>query len=288
MRRQFRFICLRFWFWLGLCFSIAPACAFAQAAEYSFGVVPHRSALLTAEYWNPILAYVEKTTGVRLNLVISRSVQASDASIKKGEDDFVYSGLIFKPAALKQGYEPILATRGGKISSQIVVNANSTFRSLRELTGKPVAFPSPHGYVAYAVPMDHLLRRKIDVLAVFAGTQEGALGQLKSGQVAAASVSGQVAQAYAAREDFSYRVLWQSDEYDDIPIAVHPRVPGPVVSAVRNALSGMTDEEEGRKILETSAAKIGQPPPLGFRNSNVTQYKTYIEFYRNIRLKDLQ
>jgi hypothetical protein len=56
-----------------VCSALLPCLASwtAQAGEvWSFGVLPQRSAVLTAQYWNPILSHVEKRTGIRLELKV--------------------------------------------------------------------------------------------------------------------------------------------------------------------------------------------------------------------------
>ena len=45
----------------------------AAAESYSFGVIPQRSAVLTAQYWNPILDYAGRKAGVELLLKVARS-----------------------------------------------------------------------------------------------------------------------------------------------------------------------------------------------------------------------
>ncbi|MFM6280624.1 MAG: PhnD/SsuA/transferrin family substrate-binding protein, partial [Dolichospermum sp.] len=74
------------------------------------------------------------------------------------------------------------------IAGQIVTLDESPVRSLRDLGGKEVGFPSQAAFVGYAVPMDQLLRQGVSVVPVFGGNQEGIMGQLKAGKVAAAGI----------------------------------------------------------------------------------------------------
>ena len=62
----------------------------AAAQTYSFGVLSQLSAVLTAQYWNPILAYVKDKTGVDLLLKIARTAPESNDATERGEYDFVY------------------------------------------------------------------------------------------------------------------------------------------------------------------------------------------------------
>lgn len=263
-------------------------CAPAQAAVYGFGVLSQRSPVLTAEYWNPILDYVEKRTGIRLDLKITRTAPESNAAIARGDYDFVYSNTIFLPSTSTQGYRVILRPLGEPIRAQIVTADASAIRSLADLQGRDVGFPSKAAFVGYAVPMDHLLRQGVRVTPLFGGNQEGIMGQLMAGRVPAAGVNNLVMRAFAARENFKYRVLWESPAYHNLPISAHPRVPASVVEAVRAAFAGMPQDPDGMKVLAASAAVIKQTPPFGFQASTPQEYQNYLDFYRHTLVKDIE
>lgn len=261
----------------------------AQAADsYSFGVLSQRSAVLTAQYWNPILDYVGRKTGVNLQLKVARTAPESNDATARGEFDFVYSNTIFLPRMAQANYQVILRPRFEAITGQIVTLADSPIHSLNDLQGREVGFPSLAAFVGYAVPMDHLLRHSIQVTPVFGGNQEGIMGQLKAGKVIAAGVNNQVMRTFAARENLKYRVIWESVRYHNLPIAAHPRLPREVVNAVRAAIDGMENDAEGLKVLEASAQIIGQKPPYGFQSSSPSDYQSYTDFYRHTLVKDIQ
>lgn len=266
-----------------LCSLVASA-----ADSYSFGVLSQRSPVLTAEYWNPILAYVGHKAGVDLQLKVTRTAPESNDAIARGDYDFVYSNTIFLPATSAPGYQVILRPRVEAIRGQIVTLEDSPIRALADLNGHVVGFPSLAAFVGYAVPMDHLIREGVKVEPVFGGNQEGIMGQLKAGKVIAACVNSQVMKAFAAREGIRYRVLWQSQAYNNLPIAAHPRVPAAVRKAVRDAFAGMNDDPEGSRTLAASAAIIQQKPPFGFLPGSQSDYQNYLDFYKHTVVKDIQ
>lgn len=268
----------------GLLLSFSP-----QAADiHSFGVLSQRSAVLTAEYWNPILDFVGRQAGVNLQLKITRTAPESNAAIARGDYDFVYANTIFLPSTSVQGYQVILRPRDEAIRGQIVTLDESPIRTLADLNGLGVGFPSRAAFVGYAVPMDQLIREGIAVNPVFGGNQEGIMGQLKAGKVIAAGVNSQVMRSFAARENLRYRVLWESVPFDNLPIAAHPRVDKKVAEAVRDAFAGMNADPEGIKVLEASAAVIKQKPPYGFLPGNQKDYQNYLDFYKNTLVKDIE
>ena len=255
----------------------------AEGKAYSFGVLSVRSVLLTAQYWNPILAYVSKKSGVPLELRLSRSSEeTSDAEIR-GEYDFVYDNHIFAPSHAAAGYRPLARAAGKPIRGQIVVPEASPIKSLHELQGKEIGAPSNTAFAAYAVTMSALIKAGVAVTPVFAGNQEGVLWQLKAGLIPAASLNSKVVQEYSVRENFKYRALWTSEDFFDFPFAVHPRVPAQEAKAVQDALVNMVNDPEGLKILKASAAVIKLEPPYGFVPAQDSEYQNQREVYRTIR-----
>jgi phosphonate transport system substrate-binding protein len=248
---------------------------------YSFGPVNQRSPSLTAQYWNPILDYVSQRSGVQLELHMEPTGDRSSEATVKGEYDFVYSNHQFKPSAANQGYFVILRPRADDISGELVTLRDSPIKSLKDLVGKTVGFASPQAFVGYTVPMDQLMRLGIEVVPVFGGSQQGIMGQLKSGNVIAAGVNSTVMREFALREKLHYRTLWQSPPYHDLAISAHPRVPLKDVDAVREAFAGMAEDSKGRQVLEASAKVINQRPPYGFYPAIQKDYQAYLDFYRH-------
>jgi phosphonate transport system substrate-binding protein len=270
-----------------LALALAAACLapIAQAQEqrtqpgYSFGVIPQRSATLTAQYWNPILQYVSEKSGVALELSVARSAQDHSDGIRSGRFAFLYSNHNFVPENAVAGYRVIARPREAAIRGEIVVLAASALKNVPELQGREIAFPSNVAFVAYQVPMDALEKMGIRVKPVFAGNQEGAMGQLKSGRVAAAAVNSQLMRDFAEREGLRYRVLWRSEEYLNIPILAHPSVPARHVDAVRRALQEMDADPQGARVLESSAALLKQSAPYGFVSATDKDYASHRRFH---------
>ena len=257
----------------------------ASAHPLSFGVIPQRTATLTAQYWNPILNYVSARSGVALELRLARSGPEHAAMIGSGSFDLAYSNHQLTPGNDAGGYRVFARPSGEAIRGEIVVLEQSSIRSLEELQGKEVGFPSRVAFVGYQVPMDTLARAGIKVLPVFGGTQEGILGQLRAGRVAAAGVNSQIMRDFAEREKFGYRVLWRSEEFHNIPLIAHPRVPRAAVAAVREALLAMAADPEGSKILAAGAELLKLDPPFGFVASSDSDYDNARTFLRASVLK---
>jgi phosphonate transport system substrate-binding protein len=269
--------------------AVAAATLYAPGASaqkvYTFYVLNQRSVALTAQYWNPILTYVSKKSGVPLELKLTKTPQEGNGRAEKGEYDFQYTNHFFTPERDRLGWKVIARPAGPGIPSQIVVPEDSPIQTLHDLNGKDVAFVSPDAFLGYWVPMDALLRAKVKVNGQFTGNQEASSAQLKVNKVAAAGVNSSVLARYARRESFAYRAIWTSEAYLDLCIMHHPRVPAEKVAAVRSALVGMVNDPEGRKVLEAGAELLKSTGELGFVAAENRDYDNYRKFYRTTQVK---
>jgi phosphonate transport system substrate-binding protein len=259
----------------------------ARAAEqpYTFNVLNQRSIALTAQYWNPILIYVSKKSGVPLELRLAKTVQEGNALAEQGAYDFLFTNHFFTPERDRLGFRVIVRPAGRGIRGQIVVPNDSPLKSLQELDGKEVAFPSPDAFAAYQLPMDALLKAKVNVKPVFTSNQEASFAQLKVGTVAAAAVNDTILERYARREGFEYRLLWNSEAFNDLCIMVSSKVAKEKVASVRDAFVNMTNDPEGRKVLEAGAELLKIKDKLGFMPADNRDYENYRAFYKNTRVK---
>lgn len=257
--------------------------ALTRAADdvLGFGVINQRSLALTAEYWNPILDYVGRKSGVTLQLRMGRTAPETTNMTLNGEHAFAYTNHMFTPERAALGMRVIARPDTPPINAAIVTPDDSRITALAELNGKTVAFPSKEAFVGYWVPMEHLIKTHISIVATFAGNQEGAISRMQhDGNILAAAVNEGVLAGYAKRENFRYRVLWRSENYQDIPIMAHPSAPAAVVERVTTALVDMINDPEGRALLTASAKVIGKETPTGFIPSSNDDFANYTRFYR--------
>ena len=259
----------------------------ARAAEepYMFNVLNQRSVALTAQYWNPILLYVSRKSGVPLELKLAKTTREANALAEQGAYHFLYTNHFFTPERDRLGFRVIARPAGPGIRGQIVVPNDSPIKTMAELNGKDVAFASPDAFASYWVPMDALLKNRVNVKAIFTPNQEAGLAQLKVGTVAAAAVNDTVIQRYARREGFEYRLLWNSELFNDLCIMASSKVPPAKQQAVRDALVGMMSDPEGRKVIEAGAELLKIKDSLGFIASDNRDYDNYRAFYKRTLVK---
>ncbi|MBK6650082.1 MAG: phosphate/phosphite/phosphonate ABC transporter substrate-binding protein [Betaproteobacteria bacterium] len=249
-----------------------PLGAAAVQPTLVFGVLNQQSPARTAERWNPVFQYIKARTGLDIQLRMGATVRETNAMMGRGEFDFVFTNHNFRPE-YDGAYKVIAALAGKPIFGVIAVGADSPVKTLADLAGKRVAFPSREAFVAYAVPVLELKRAKVDVLEVLASTQDSALAQLKAGAVDAAAVNSRFLTQFSARQGFAYREIYTSEGFAEIPVIAHPRLSAAVVTAVRQALVEMKQDPRGESLLESSGF-------AGFDPATDKQYDNVRRIYR--------
>jgi phosphonate transport system substrate-binding protein len=273
-------------------FLAAAAALYSPGASaekpYAFYVLNQRTIGLTAQYWNPILTYVSRKSGVPLELKLAKTAQEGNANAEAGKYDFLYTNHFFTPERDRLGYKVIARPAGPGIRSQIVVPLDSPIKTLQDLEGKEVAFVSPDGFTGYWLPMDALLRANVHIKVSFTGNQEASSAQLKVNKIAAAGVNSSVMARYGRRESFEYRALWTSEVYQDLCIMANPKTAPGKVAAVRAGLIAMVKDPEGRKVLQAGADLLKSNSELGFVSANDRDYDNYRRFFRTSKVPQVK
>ena len=253
----------------------------AQATTtYEFSPVNQYGIELTASYWNPIIDYVSKRSGVNLHLKIGRTSADTTAFVLAGEVHFVFSNHLFSPDRERLGWVTFGRRDTPPIYSQIAVLADSPIQKLEDLAGQQVAFPGPEALVAYKFSYAELLKRNIPVKVDFGGNMDGAFAQLASGKAKAVGANSQLTAGWSQRENKPLRILWQSVPVPDLALMAAKTIPARVVESVSHAFTQMDQDPEGKKILVAASAVIKLPQPTRFVPSNGSEYAVYRDFYR--------
>lgn len=279
MKRQFLRILGSFGAFVAL--ATLPSLGQAEPPTYSFSPVNQHDINLTAAYWNPIIAYVNEKSGVKLALKIGRTSADTTNYVLAKEVEFVFTNHLFSPEREKLGWKVFGRRQTPAVQGQIVVPIDSAITDIAQLRGQDVAFAGPEAFVIYKVPYAHLLSQNIDVKPVFAGNQTAALVQLFSGKVPAAGGNSQLVEAYERRENKKVRVLWRSEPFLDLALMASGKVPEKDVKAVAKAFTEMSKDPRGREILHQVSKEIGLPADAYFIAATGADYAAYRRFYQS-------
>lgn len=226
-----------------------------RAAEptYLFARAPQLSAMTLAETWGPLLARIKKDTGINFELRVYQTRIQFQAEISAGVPDFAYMNA-YDAVHAKQlhGYTPLV--RNIKpLKGIIVVRKDSAFKSVQDLNGKSIAFPSPQSFGASLYPQDLLIHKEhIRYTPEYAGAHENVYRGVFLGKFAAGG--GVVGTLNLEPDELKsqLRILYETPDLPSHPFVAHPRVPSEVVLNFTTALMNLINDEEGRALLKSA------------------------------------
>lgn len=251
----------------------------ADQPVYRFSPVNQWDIPRTAAYWNPVINYVSRKSGVKLELKIGRTSADTTAYVLAQEVEFVFSNHLFSPERDKLGWKVFGRRVGPQLKGQIAVLDSSPIRTLADLNGKDVAYAGPEAFVGYLLPQAELLNRNIKVNAVFAGNQNAAFAQLLAGKAEAVGSNSALIDGYSEKNGTRFRVLWTSEGYMDLALMSSGKVAPADAQAVADAFLTMHKTREGAAILRKVSEEVGMSPDTYFLSASGRDYENYRRFY---------
>lgn len=218
---------------------------------FTFGVVPQQSALVLAKKWLPILNYVSKKTGVKLQFKTTSSIPDFENELHAKSYDFAYMNPYhYTVFHKKPGYQALLKQGEKQIKGILVVHRDSDIIKLTELEALRIAFPAPAAFAATVIPKAVLKKKGINHESVYVSSHESvyknvAYGRFKVGggiERTLANVSPQIRQ--------ELRILWTTKGYTPHAIAASPDVSEKVKLAFEEAFLSLNKTPEGKALLE--------------------------------------
>lgn len=219
------------------CVAVALTSGLATAAttEHNFGVVPQFSPIVTAERWQPLLNEISRQTGGTLRFATATSITKFEERVLRGEYDYVYlNSLLFQQTMKSQGYRALV--RDEKPLRGIIVVRHDGPKSLDELIGKTIAFPSPRAFSATLLPRADLQRLNIRHDVGYLGTHESVYQSVVQGRHIAGGGAQRSFDLLPETQRRHLRILHTTAPVPSHMIAVHTRVPSQEADRVRQTL----------------------------------------------------
>lgn len=112
---------------------------------YDFGVVPQFAPRQLAAKWRPLLDDLHRRTGLNFRLIGAPQIPAFEKAFAAGAFDFSYMNPLHAMIAMRWGlYVPLVRDGGKRLQGFLVVAKTNPIQSVRDLEGRPVAYPAPN------------------------------------------------------------------------------------------------------------------------------------------------
>lgn len=253
--------------------------AFGQTSvKYSFAVVPQSGAVELHKNWAPLLARLSKDTGLAFELKIQASIPLFETAFLKGEPDFAYMNPYHMVMAKKaQSYVPIL--RDAKpLTGVLVVRKDGSYKTLKDLNGQKIAFPSPNAFGA-SLYMRALLSEvaQIQFEPIYVKTHSNVFRTVIRNDTAAGGTVNVTLNEEVAEVREQLQVLYQTPPVSSHPIVAHPRVTAAVQKIVAQAFFALIQDADGRALL--NAIRIPNPVASNYKIDYLPLENLQVEKY---------
>lgn len=229
------------------------ACLGEQSSTkvYTFDVVPQHTAAKIYTTWSPLLQRVGQEAGLCFELRVAATIPEFEQKLLKGEPEFVFLNPYHAVLAnQKKKYQPLLADSEDLLTGILVVRADSPIKSLDELKGKNISLPAPNAFAASLLIRAEMAKRKIDINPVFVKTHSNVYRSVIGKDAIAGGGVNYTLDNEVPEVRQQLRVLFESQAYTPHPVATHPSVPAAARERFLKAMLKLTQDEEGRKLLD--------------------------------------
>ena len=218
---------------------------------YTFDVVPQHTAAKLYTTWSPLLQRVGQEAGLCFELRVAPTIPEFEQKLLKGEPEFVFLNPYHAVLAnQKKKYQPLLADSEDLLTGILVVRADSPIKSLNELKGKNISLPAPNAFAASLLIRAEMAKRKIDINPVFVKTHSNVYRSVIGKDAVAGGGVNYTLDNEVPEVRQQLRVLFETSAYTPHPVATHPSVPAAVRERFLKATLKLTQDEEGRKLLD--------------------------------------
>ena len=248
---------------------------------YKLGIVPQYSPLFIYRHWRPLVTRLQQELGVRIEIETYKDFKQFNKALQQGGPDFTYlSPYHLVTARRSQPYVPLLRDASKQLVGIIVVPRDSTVKTVEELQGQKLVFPSPNAFAA-SLYLRAYLREKLgmDFTSEYAGSHGNVYRKVaRKLVVAGGGVNSSLASQPALLQE-SLRVLFEIPGVAAHPVAAHTRVPKDLRDRFVSSFMKMRNDTRGRKMLD--AVQISMPFHAEYKRDYIFLESLKLEKYRS-------
>lgn len=207
----------------------------------TLGIVPQQSPLSLAKSWSPIIQYLEKETGEKIELKIENSIPKFEEILYSGGYDIAYMNPYhYVVANEKKAYKARIRANEDLVGI-LVVNKNSNINNIMDIKSKKFLFASPNAFAATLLTKYELSKKyniNIDKNEQFSyvNSHDSVYKGVSRG---IGDVGGGIERTFNALEDIeakeSLKILYKTQSYPSHPIAFNQAVSEETQKKIINA-----------------------------------------------------
>ena len=223
----------------------------AETNAITFGIVPQQSASRLASIWVPICKYLSKHTGVTINFKTAPNIPEFEKRLEKGEYDISYMNPYHYVYFHKHiGYQAFAKAKNRSINGIIVAHKDSKIKTLADLSGKEIAFPSPAAFAASILPRAELSQKNIIFTPKYVSSHDSVYKNVSKKFAIAGGGIKRTFNSFTKSERDNLVIIWKTKSYTPHALAHHPSMQLKIISKIQNAFEEFANSQNGRYLLK--------------------------------------
>ena len=227
-------------------------------ADILFGIVPQQSATKLAQAWVPFIKRLSEETGVSVRFATTKDIPSFEKCLAPGAYELAYMNPYHFTVFNKlSGYRAIARQSDKQLQGFIVARNDAPFRTLEDLDGKQIAFPSPAAFGASVLPRAEMRARGIAHTPKYVNSHDSVYRAVAAGIYPAGGGVKRTFSSIPEKIRSQLRILYQTKKYTPHAIAALSTMPSETVQMITNAMLKIGSSE--KKIMKLLAMKSLMP-----------------------------
>ena len=228
--------------------------------------IPDESPTELARKAGPLLKYLEKTLGMKVEFTPVTDYAASVEALANKQVDLAwYGGFTFVQANVRSGGKaiPLVQREEDEKFRSVFITSDPAIKTLADLKGKTVSFGSQSSTSGHLMPRSFLLQANIDPdkdfkRVAFSGAHDATIAAVVAGKVDAGALNISVWEKFVAEgkvDTSKVRVFFTTPGFFDYNWTVHADMPVAQREKLTKAFLALDrNTPEGKEILELQRA----------------------------------
>ncbi|QEF98261.1 Phosphate-import protein PhnD precursor [Stieleria maiorica] len=254
-----------FFFGCGRQLPIAPA-----PQSLHIGVLPDESQSMLEKRYLPLVAYLERSTGVACQLVLHDSYEQLQTAFENGDLDLAWLGgyTFVKLDRSHQAFPLVSRDRDMRFTSYYLTRADETATQWQEFRGKRFAFGSRLSTSGHLMPRFFMLEAGIQPesffsAVIYTGAHDATAKVVRDGVVDLGVANGPIIESMFASGRIrknEIRILQETPPYVDYVWACQSSLPAPLRTQLRDAFLNLSEADpQHAEILDSLLAEYFIP-----------------------------
>ncbi len=224
-----------------------------SATKYSFGVFPYLPSQRMVEIYGPVASDIGQELKATVRLKTASNFNKFESNLAHEIYDIALIQPFDYPAAVDQHHYLPVARLSSDLVTEFVVRVDSGYKTLSDLFGKRIAFPSNRAAISQ-MGLTHLQHSGInpqsDVRVTFQKTHESCLQQVWLNKAAACVSTRPMINMFEYKRGVKFKTLSQAEIIPHALYVVHQRVPADKRQKLQDVILSWNVTQKGKKMIK--------------------------------------